>query len=644
MSTSELKLCPYCGEEIRAIAVRCKHCHMMLDGSGKVASTTTPNGEGGSVAGGNLTTAPGGNMPGAPASRLRGGTLVGAGRYELKRLLGKGGMGEVFLAEHTYTGQKVALKVVWPNLMDAEGPRKRFLQEGRVLAKLKHKDIVGLTDFFEEDGRFFLAMEYVEGETLASYLERRSPQSRALAVDETVGVLRGILGGLAHAHAQSVPVVHRDIKPSNVMVAGDGRIVLMDFGIAKVAGEEKITHTAGVVGTYEYMSPEQVAGQEVSPASDVYAVGILAYELLTGDVPFPQKSDTGYDAMEGHRHKAPPQLLERCPQCPPHLVDWVNRALAKSPANRFQSAQEMLEALDSLPTNPSAAVSPLPPAKPAEVALTVRPDGRRPWFWLMVGGIGLFAMAILALVAVMPSKKFENRPSGPQERVQRMETPRPAQGEAPKAEPVKERLEMEEPKAEDAAGLQPNQPTENSKTQSQPPEAESTPAVDPAAVAPALADEAAIVCYKGSFIGEDLDAYNKLDEYLINAQVASKTTLNHPEFEKAVAAAREAVKGQPSVERACQQRLQQAEKDCRELRLKASKGWPSKCIYACQEAKRAICDKSKDRDCAQEFCRLTFDQVKQALGECIKEDACEPVRAFGPKQQPKGQIIDITPI
>jgi len=284
-------------------------------------------------------------------------------------------MGEVFLAEHTYTGQKVALKAVWPNLMASEGPRKRFLQEGRVLAALSHPNIVGLTDFFEEDGRFFLAMQYIEGHTLASQLDSNGKSGRVMPVEDAVAILKGILAGVAHAHGQGSPVVHRDIKPSNVMLAKDGRVVLMDFGIAKVAEGEKITRTAGVVGTYEYMSPEQVTGQGITPATDVYAVGIVAYELLTGGVPFPQTSDSGYEAMEGHKTKMPPPIQYQRPDCPGWLVGWVEKALAKVPRDRFADAGEMLAALErkerageakSLVYAPSLPVS--PPARPPVLA------------------------------------------------------------------------------------------------------------------------------------------------------------------------------------------------------------------------------------------------------------------------------------
>jgi serine/threonine protein kinase len=275
------------------------------------------------------------------------GQIIGAGRFELKKLLGTGGMGEVYLAEHQYTGQNVAIKAVWPNLMAEQNARARFLQEGRTLGGLKHPNIVGLQDFFEEGGRFFLVMEYIEGVTLDAMLRHKREKGGLLETNGIVRILTGVLEALAHAHGQTPAVVHRDIKPSNVMLGKDGRAVLMDFGIAKVVGGEKLTRTRGVVGTYEYMSPEQVQGGEIAPATDVYAVGIMAFEMLTGLVPFPQKTDSGMEAMKGHVELPVPDVRSLRPDCPQWLANLVARALAKRPQERYANAGEMLSALKS---------------------------------------------------------------------------------------------------------------------------------------------------------------------------------------------------------------------------------------------------------------------------------------------------------
>lgn len=263
-------------------------------------------------------------------------------RYELKRLLGSGGMGEVHLGEHVYTGLRVAIKALWPNLMVDQRSRRRFLEEGRTLARLRHPGIVRLIDFFEENERFYLVTDYVEGQPLDKVLEQHAADGTCMDALRVAGIVRDLLLALAHAHGAEPPVVHRDIKPSNVMLTPAGRAVLMDFGIARAAGMEKLTRTRGVVGTFEYMSPEQVTGAEATPASDVYSVGVMAYEMLAGTVPFPQTTETGIESMDGHRFREPPPIKDQRPDCPDWLADIVHAALAKAPDDRFADAADML--------------------------------------------------------------------------------------------------------------------------------------------------------------------------------------------------------------------------------------------------------------------------------------------------------------
>ncbi|MBM4356057.1 MAG: serine/threonine protein kinase, partial [Deltaproteobacteria bacterium] len=305
--------CPGCGEKNPGSGTLCARCGARLDEEAPERGTLPP------------------------------GTMVE--RYELKRLLGTGGMGEVHLAEHAYTGLRVAIKALWPNLMVEQRSRRRFLEEGRTLARLRHPGIVRLIDFFEEKGRFFLVTDYVEGEPLDKVLERHAEAGTCMDPLQVAGILRELLLALSHAHGAAPPVVHRDIKPSNVMLTSAGRAVLMDFGIARAAGMEKLTRTRGVVGTFEYMSPEQVTGGEATPASDVYSVGVMAYEMLAGTVPFPQTTETGGEAMDGHRFREPPPIKEQRPDCPDWLADIVHAALAKGADDRFHDASEMLSDL-----------------------------------------------------------------------------------------------------------------------------------------------------------------------------------------------------------------------------------------------------------------------------------------------------------
>jgi formylglycine-generating enzyme required for sulfatase activity len=302
------RMCPGCGEKNPGSGTLCARCGARLDEEER------------------------GTLP--PETKVE--------RYELKRLLGTGGMGEVHLAEHAYTGLRVAIKALWPNLMVEQRSRRRFLEEGRTLAHLRHPGIVRLIDFFEEKGRFYLVTDYVEGEPLDKLLERHAAQGTCMDAKQVASIIRDLLLALAHAHGATPSVVHRDIKPSNVMITPAGRAVLMDFGIARAAGMEKLTRTRGVVGTFEYMSPEQVSGGEATPASDVYSVGVMAYEMLAGTVPFPQTTETGIEAMDGHRFREPPPIKDQRPDCPDWLADIVHAALAKGTDDRFADAADML--------------------------------------------------------------------------------------------------------------------------------------------------------------------------------------------------------------------------------------------------------------------------------------------------------------
>jgi len=256
-------------------------------------------------------------------------------------MIGQGGMGEVYLAQNDISGQKFALKVVSPELMKDSGIRARFVEEARVMSQLKHPNIVQLQHFFEEGGRFFMVLEYISGRSLDDFLDERP-----LSVDEAVGIAKQVLGGLAYVHSLEAPVVHRDIKPSNILVTPEGRAVIIDFGVAKAVGRKKMTRTGAAVGTYEYMSPEQVQGKEVGPASDVYSMGIVLYKMLSGIVPFPQESEGGFEVMKAHVEAAPPSLNNYREGLPEWLLEMISRSLNKAPEARFAHAEKMLVWMD----------------------------------------------------------------------------------------------------------------------------------------------------------------------------------------------------------------------------------------------------------------------------------------------------------
>ncbi len=325
---SEMKNCPFCSEEILATAIKCKHCSSLL------SSQDVP-GQG--MAGAETLDSPSPDWA-SLAGPLPVGTIVE--NYRVESIVGKGGMGEVYLARHALSHQEVALKVVSPLLMKAEGVAARFLKEAQTMARLRHPNIVQLYNFFEAGGRFFMVMEYLPGRSLKDCLKQG-----ALSVDEAVRVSTGVLAGLHFAHTRDNAVIHRDVKPDNVLLTDSGRVVLIDFGVAKALGTEKLTRTGSTVGTCEYMSPEQVMAEDVGPATDQYAFGVTLFKMLTGSVPFPQDSDSGFEVMRAHLEREPPRLDSLREGLPEWLQLVVSRALSKRSDHRFASAEEMAQAL-----------------------------------------------------------------------------------------------------------------------------------------------------------------------------------------------------------------------------------------------------------------------------------------------------------
>ena len=372
----DTKRCPFCSEEIKATAIKCKHCGSMLTD----ASSETP--------------VPPVIRPSVQAhgwhntsTRIPEGTEIR--EYRILKLLGEGGMGQVYKAEHTYTGQFVAIKAVHPGLMADQNVRRRFLEEGRVMADLKHPNIVSLLAFFEDGGRFFLVLEYIDGASLEETLrDRRLPPGKAIAVAQR------ILSALHYAHTRPSPVIHRDIKPANVMIEREGgRVVVMDFGIARALDRERFTRTGGQIGTVEYMSPEQVEGGAINTGSDLYSAGVLLYRMLAGAVPFPQETEGGFEVLRAHVDQAPPPLTERCPDLPPALTDAVHRVLHKDPVNRFPDARAFAEAIRAGVEGPRRVAK-----SPARILVAQHghPMSLSLWAWILIGVV-LIAGTTLAL-------------------------------------------------------------------------------------------------------------------------------------------------------------------------------------------------------------------------------------------------------
>ncbi|MBA2732732.1 MAG: serine/threonine protein kinase, partial [Acidobacteria bacterium] len=278
----------------------------------------------------------------APNTRL--------GRYEIRSKLGEGGMGEVYLAEDKQLNRKVAIKCLPPGSIASEQANRRLLREARAAANLDHPNICAIHEVGEEEGRSFIVMQYLEGETLDTRMKRKSldlPESLTIAIQVT--------DALAEAHGHGI--IHRDIKPSNIMITGRGAVKVMDFGLAKITQEgfavdkeaetQSLLSTPGaVMGTVPYMSPEQVRGEQLDARTDIFSFGVVLYEMITGRQPFVAESSAGtISAIMTHE---PPPLARYSREAPAELERIVSKALRKNKEERYQTAKDLLIDLRSL--------------------------------------------------------------------------------------------------------------------------------------------------------------------------------------------------------------------------------------------------------------------------------------------------------
>jgi serine/threonine-protein kinase len=316
-----------------------------------------------------------------------------AGRYELVRPLGHGAMATVDLAHDAELDRPVALKRLAENLARDEDLERRFLREARLAARLAHPNVVRVFDVGEDGSRPFIAMEYVEGETLAELIARRGK----LPPSEAAWLGSQMCAGLAAAHAAGL--VHRDVKPQNLLLGTDGVLKLGDFGIA--AGHEgtRLTLEGTVLGTAGYLAPEQARGERVTAAADIYAVGAVLYELLTGEPSRTVGSLAELGADDGFR---PPDLGARVPEAPPELVSAVTACLSVRPEDRPPSSAAVARLLAPVASEGETLALPPDPARRATEILE-RPDGSRSrWAGRRVAAIGaLVAAAVAGLVAAI---------------------------------------------------------------------------------------------------------------------------------------------------------------------------------------------------------------------------------------------------
>ena len=258
-------------------------------------------------------------------------------RYKIIKSIGEGGMANVYLAWDTILEREVAVKILRGDLSEDEKFVRRFEREANSASSLRHPNIVEMYDVGEDNGKYFIVMEFVNGKTLKSLIKRRG----ALNLTEAIDIMLQITSGIACAHESYI--IHRDIKPQNVLILEDGRVKITDFGIALALNNKELTQTNSVMGSVHYLPPEQASGNSATVKGDIYSIGILMFELLTGKVPF--KGENAVEIALKHMKEAIPSVREINPNIPQSVENIIIKATAKNPKNRYDTVNEMYEDL-----------------------------------------------------------------------------------------------------------------------------------------------------------------------------------------------------------------------------------------------------------------------------------------------------------
>jgi eukaryotic-like serine/threonine-protein kinase len=356
-------------------------------------------------------------------TEVAGNTLVD-GRYRVLRRIGSGGMADVYCAEDSHLGRQVAIKVLHRRFAQDQEFVERFRREAKSAAGLNHPNVVGVFDRGEHEGTYYIAMEFLEGQTLKDVVTAEAPLAQERAIDLGVQILQA--AGFAHSHG----VIHRDFKPHNVIVDAHGRAKVTDFGIAR-AGASEMTETGSIMGTAQYLSPEQAQGHAVTATSDIYSIGVMLYEMLAGRLPF--DGDSAVAVALKHLSEPPMPISQSRPDIHPALEAVVMAALAKDPAQRWQSAPDFAAGLEAARTQiqasgnggqDTASFTPIPMPLPGDTEPTQlapdtapalapvgEPERRegRPWWWYAIGVLALALVGVLLFVILSGVLATEKR-------------------------------------------------------------------------------------------------------------------------------------------------------------------------------------------------------------------------------------------
>ena len=254
-------------------------------------------------------------------------------RYEIIKSIGEGGMANVYLAKDTFLDRKVAVKVLRGDLANDEKFIRRFQREAYAASTLSHPNIVEMYDVGEDNGTYYIVMEYIEGRTLKQLLKKRG----SLTAPEVVDIMLQLTDGIAHAH--DMYIIHRDLKPQNIMISDDGKIKITDFGIAMALNSTQLTQTNSVMGSVHYLPPEQASGKGSTTKSDIYSMGIMLFELLTGKLPF--KGENAVEIALKHMKDDIPSIRKMNSNIPQSLENIILKSTAKNPKNRYDDVKEM---------------------------------------------------------------------------------------------------------------------------------------------------------------------------------------------------------------------------------------------------------------------------------------------------------------